>query len=94
MGDLVTWDVEKAEVLNDFFAPVFTVKCSRHTAHIAEVADGKDRDWENEEPSAVEDQVQDHLQNLKVYKSRGPDNIQQGSQGNCRGTGKNIIHCI
>jgi len=52
MGDLVSWDIEKAEVLNDFFAPVFTGKCSSHTAQVAE---GKGRDWENEEwPTAGE----------------------------------------
>ncbi|KFV96798.1 hypothetical protein N327_01351, partial [Fulmarus glacialis] len=34
------------------------------------------RDWENEEPPAVrEDQVQDHLRNLEVRKSMGPDEI-------------------
>ncbi|KFV99544.1 hypothetical protein N327_12032, partial [Fulmarus glacialis] len=34
------------------------------------------RDWENEEPPTVgEDQVQDHLRNLKVHKSMGPDEM-------------------
>ncbi|KFO09640.1 hypothetical protein N312_07356, partial [Balearica regulorum gibbericeps] len=34
------------------------------------------RDWENEEPPAVgEDQIQDHLGNLKVHKSMGPDEM-------------------
>ncbi|KGL88767.1 RNA-directed DNA polymerase from mobile element jockey, partial [Charadrius vociferus] len=33
-------------------------------------------DWENEEPPTVgEDQVQNHLRNLKVHKSVGPDEI-------------------
>ncbi|KFV06319.1 RNA-directed DNA polymerase from mobile element jockey, partial [Tauraco erythrolophus] len=34
------------------------------------------RDWENEEPPTVgEDQIRDHLKNLKVDKSMGPDEV-------------------
>ena len=44
-----------AEVLNDFFASVFTGKGSSHTTQDTE---GKDMDWEKEEPSTIgEDQV-------------------------------------
>ncbi|GAB0186361.1 hypothetical protein GRJ2_001101400 [Grus japonensis] len=65
-GHLVNQDMEKAEVLNDFFASVFAGKCSSHTTQVTE---SKGRDWENEEPpTAGEDQVQDHLRNLKVHK--------------------------
>ncbi|PKU32364.1 rna-directed dna polymerase from mobile element jockey-like [Limosa lapponica baueri] len=79
MGDLVTQDMEKDEVPNNIFVSVFTGKCSSHTAQVAE---GKGRDWENEEsPTVGEDRVQDHLRNLKngitalVDKGRANDII-------------------
>ncbi|GAB0191898.1 nucleoside diphosphate kinase 6 [Grus japonensis] len=54
---------------------VFTSKCSSHTTQAAE---GKGRDWESEEPLAVgEDQVRDRLNNLKVHKPMGPDEMHQ-----------------
>ncbi|GAB0199287.1 mitochondrial enolase superfamily member 1 [Grus japonensis] len=70
-GDLVPQDMEKAEVLSDFFASVFTGKCLSHAAQVAE-----GRDWENAEPPTVgEDQVREYLRNLKVHKSMGPDEL-------------------
>jgi len=55
MRDLVIQNMEKVEGLHDFFASVFTDKCSSHNT---EVAEGKGRNWECEEPPTVgEDQV-------------------------------------
>lgn len=58
--------MEKAEVLN-VFASVFSGKFSTW------VTEGEGGDWENEELLTEDDQVQDHLRNLKVHKPTGPD---------------------
>ena len=57
--------------LSDFFASVFTGKGSSHTAQIAE---SKDKNLEDL-PAVSEDQARDHLKNMKVHKSMGPDEI-------------------
>jgi len=44
MGDLVTQDMKKAEVLNKFCASVFTGKCSSHSTQFTE---NKGKEWEN-----------------------------------------------
>ena len=46
--DLVIHDTEKAEILNDFFTPVFNYKSSNH---MAQAVEGKD--WKNEELPTV-----------------------------------------
>jgi len=50
MGGLDTQGMQKAGMLNDFFASVFAGNCSSHTA---QVEGGTGRDWENEEPPTV-----------------------------------------
>jgi len=64
-GNLVIRDIERASV--------FSSKGSSHTTRAAE---SKGKSLEKEDLSAVsEDQVQDHLKNLKAHKSTGPDEI-------------------
>jgi len=72
MGELAIHDMEKAEVLNDSVASVFTGKCSSHTA---QATGAKGRDWENGELPTAGDQVRDHLRNVKVCKSMGPHEV-------------------
>lgn len=62
---------EKAEVLNNSFASVFTGNPSSHKSWLDAHQDG---DWENKVPPTLsEDQVIDHLNKLNVYKSLGPN---------------------
>jgi len=72
-GDLVTKEKEKAEVIIDLLASVFSDKGSSHTEL---VADSNDKNLEKEDlPAVCEDQVLDHLKNLEVHKSVGPNKI-------------------
>jgi len=72
-GKLVTTDEEKVEVLKNFFASVFTANLSSHTSQVDEP---QDREWGSKAPATVgEDQVHDHLRNLNIHKSMGPDEM-------------------
>ena len=77
-GDLVSTDEEEAEVLNNFFASVFTGNLSPHPSWVSGPQDG---DEVGKAPHTVrEDQVRDRLRNLNVRKSM---KCIPGSWGNC-----------
>ena len=65
-GRLVTMDKEKAEVLNNCFALVFTGNCSSYTPQVDGLEAG---DWRTTlSPSVSKDQVHDHQRNLDTHK--------------------------
>ncbi|PKU40553.1 rna-directed dna polymerase from mobile element jockey-like [Limosa lapponica baueri] len=72
-GKLVTTNEEKAEVHNNIFASVFTGNLSSHTSQV----DGLEgRDWGSKVPPTVrENQVCDHLRNLNIQTSMGPNEM-------------------
>ncbi|CAM4564646.1 unnamed protein product [Lepidochelys olivacea] len=69
-GNLVTEDVEKANVLNAFFASVFTNKVSSQTAALGITKWGRDG-----QPSVEIEVVRDYLEKLDVHKSMAPDEL-------------------
>lgn len=62
MGNPVTQDMENINILRDFFASVFSHRCSTHTAQVP------GRDWGNEEPPTVGDQSPDHLETWRCSR--------------------------
>ncbi|CAM5075608.1 unnamed protein product [Eretmochelys imbricata] len=69
-GNLVTEDVEKANVLNAFFASVFTNKVSSQTAALGITKWGRDG-----QPSVEIEVVRDYLEKLDEHKSMRPDEL-------------------
>ena len=66
-------DKKKTEVLNNVFASVFTDNLSSHTSRV----DGpKDGTWRIKVPPTVRaDEAWEHLRNLNIQKSIGPDEM-------------------
>lgn len=81
------WAMEKLKGLTFFF-----FFCPGLTNHTTQLTEGRSRSWENKEVSAVEDQIWQHLRNLKAHKSMGSDDISMDLEGTGRWSGSVAVH--
>jgi len=73
VGVLVMEDAEKAELLNAFFASVFSAKAGPQESQALEVREEACR--KDDFPLVEEHCVRDHLSKLDTHKSMGPDGM-------------------
>ena len=73
VGVLVTEDEEKVQLLNAFFALVFSAKAGPQKSQAPDVREEVSR--KDDLPLVEEDCVRDHLRNLDAHKSMGPDGM-------------------
>lgn len=75
MTSLALWRwLPGLEYLNGSMQP-FRNNEGRHRGSVTQVPEDKGRACENEAPPTVGKEVQEHLRNLKVYKSMEPDEM-------------------